>query len=73
MARIDICTILVNGSRTEHQTIYWDTEDKLLHSDIEPEGEGICPSETLEQAKEDAYALWAAGGVFWDFEWIEDE
>ncbi len=67
---INICTIGLNTG-TGRQTIFWDTEDHLLHTttplpeDETDEIEYRC--ETLEEAADTAYALWQNG---WEFEWV---
>jgi hypothetical protein len=71
--KIEICTINMNEVEGR-QTIYWDTEDKLLHSTADdPDNE--CPEyscESIEDAEDTAYQLW--GKVpGWDLEWIERE
>lgn len=68
--KISICTI--NMSEGEgRQTIYWDTDDKLLHSDAEPEAATDYSCDTIDEAQETAHALWGWGGG-WDLEWIEE-
>lgn len=71
--KIDICTINLNGDEGR-QTIYWDTEDKLLHSTADdPEQENPeYHCETIEEAQDTAHALWGWGGG-WDLEWIEHD
>lgn len=67
--KINICTIRMNEGEGR-QTIYWDTEDKLLHSDAEPEANTEYLCETKEEAQETANALWGWGGE-WGLEWAE--
>lgn len=62
-----ICTIDIN-CKEGRQVIYWDTEDKMLHSELEPEAVIGYPCETLAKAKEMAFILW---GNDWHFEWID--
>lgn len=69
--KINICTINMNEGEGR-QTIYWDTEDKLLHSDAEPEANTEYRCENIQEAQETAHALWGWGGG-WDLEWIEEE
>lgn len=64
--KINICTIDRNCEEGR-QLIYWDTEDKLLHTDLDPEAENGYPCETLEAAADMAWMLWENG---WDFEWV---
>jgi hypothetical protein len=64
--KINVCTIDRNCEEGR-QLIYWDTEDKLLHSELEPEDENGYPCETLEDAADMAWALWKNG---WGFEWV---
>lgn len=67
---INICTIDLNDE-TGRQTIFWDTEDHLLHTnnplpeDETDETEYRC--ETLEEAASTAWDLWKNG---WGFEWV---
>ena len=72
MARIDICTIDLNEG-DGRQTIYWDTDDKLLHSDAEPDAETEYHCESIDEAQETAQALWNYPGSPWFLEWIEHE
>lgn len=65
--KINICTIDRN-TEEGRQMIYWDTEDKRLHSELDPEDENGYPCETLEDAADMARELWPFG---WNFEWIE--
>ena len=65
--KINVCTIDRNYEEGR-QLIYWDTEDKLLHSELEPEDENGYPCETLEAAGDMAWTLWGNG---WDFAWVE--
>lgn len=65
--KINICTINRN-CEPGRQVIYWDTEDKLLHSDLDPEAENGYPCETLEAAADMARMLWEHD--CWGFEWI---
>ena len=69
--KIDICTINLNEEEGR-QTIYWDTEDGLLKSSVEPEANTEYHCSTIEEAQETAQALWGWGGG-WDLEWIEKE
>lgn len=64
--KINICTIDRN-TEEGRQMIYWDTEDKLLHSELEPEDENGYPCETLEAAADMAWSLWGNG---WGFAWV---
>ena len=65
--KINVCTIDRNCEEGR-QLIYWDTEDKRLHSELEPEDENGYPCETLENAADMAQMLWGNG---WGFEWVE--
>lgn len=67
--KINICTIDRN-CEDGRQTIYWDSEDKLLHSELEPEADTEYRCETLEDAADTAYALWGKTWG-WNFEWVE--
>ena len=69
--KINLCTINLN-EQEGRQTIYWDTEDKLLHSDADPDANTEYRCETIEEALETCQALWGWGGG-WDLEWIENE
>lgn len=69
--KINICTINLSAEEGR-QTIYWDTEDKLLHSSAEPEANTEYRCETIEEAQETANALWN-WGTGWDLEWVEQE
>lgn len=69
--KINICTINLN-EQEGRQTIYWDTDDKLLHSDADPDANTEYRCETIEAAQDTAHALWDWGGG-WDLEWIEQE
>lgn len=69
--KINICTINLN-EQEGRQTIYWDTEDKLLHSDAEPDANTEYHCETIEEAQDTAQALWGWGGG-WDLDWIEQD
>ena len=75
--KINICTINLNGEEGR-QTIYWDTEDKRLHSTAEdPDADSTeYRCETLREAWETTNDLWnwgSAKGNGWDLEWIEPE
>ena len=63
----DICTINLEGK--DRQTIYWDTEDKLLHTDFDDSECYGVECETYEDACSLAYDLW--GKTDWSFEWVE--
>lgn len=65
--KINVCTVDRNCEEGR-QLIYWDTEDKLLHTDLDPEAENGYPCYVLEDAAYTAYAIWNPG---WNFEWIE--
>lgn len=67
--KIDICTINLNEGEGR-QTIYWDTEDGLLHSSVEPDANTEYLCNTIEKAQETAHALWGCGSG-WGLEWIE--
>lgn len=69
--KISICTINLN-EQEGRQTIYWDTEDKRLHSDAEPDANTEYHCETIEEAQDTAQALWGWGGG-WDLDWIEQD
>lgn len=64
--KINVCTIDRNCEEGR-QLIYWDTEDKLLHSELNPEDENGYPCETLESAFDMAWSLWRNG---WGLEWV---
>lgn len=66
--KIPVCIINMNEG-DGRQMIYWDTEDKLLHSEVEPEADTEYRCETLEEANETAFALWGRDSL-WGFEWI---
>lgn len=71
--KINICTINLNDQEGR-QTIYWDTEDKFLHSTADdPDQENPeYRCETIEEAQDTAFALW--GNTWgWDLEWIEHD
>ena len=67
--KINICRIDLNTD-DGRQTIYWDTEDKMLHSDADPEAEIGYQCKTLEDAADTAYGLWLEDH-WWHFEWVE--
>lgn len=69
--KINICTIDMNEA-PGRQVIYWDTDDKLLHSSAEPEAETEYRAETLEEAQEIAHSLWNYPGSPWRLEWMEE-
>ena len=64
--KINVCTIDRN-CEPGRQIIYWDTEDLLLHSELEPEADTEYRCETLEDAANTAWDLWKNG---WGFEWV---
>ena len=69
--QMPICTINLNGV-PGRQLIYWDTTDKLLHSDHddpdEENPEYRC--NTLEDAIDTARDLYERSSG-WDLEWID--
>lgn len=66
--KINICSVNLNEG-DGRQTIYWDTEDKYLHSTVDDENyEYYC--ETFEDACDTAQMLWGQG-IGWDLEWIK--
>ena len=68
--KINICTINRNCEEGR-QLIYWDTEDKLLHTDLDPEAENGYPCETLESAADMAWMLWGNDPCgCWGFDWV---
>ena len=69
--KIELCTILINESETERQTISFDTEDGMLYTDADggmPVDETIY--ESVEQAQDACYIMWGTQ-YCWDLEWIE--
>ena len=68
----DICTILLNNSDTEHQTISYNAIDHKLYSSAFDEPIDTPPLNTLEEAEEFCRIKWGIdpSGV-WDFQWIE--
>jgi hypothetical protein len=70
--KINICTIDTNDA-PGRQVIYWDTDDKMLHSSADPDAETGYRAETLEEAQEIAHSLWNYPGSPWHLEWAEDE
>lgn len=71
--KINICTINLNDQEGR-QTIFWDTDDKLLHSTADdPDQENTeYRCETIEEAQDTANALWG-NSWGWDLEWIEHD
>ena len=71
----NICTILLNGSKTECQTIYWNTEDHKLYTTHTEEPVDDYEYDTLEEAVEAADAMWGRTDTTgaWELEWIESE
>lgn len=66
--RTDICTILLNGSNTDRQTLYY-AEGKLYSTAMEePIDTPILP--TIEAAEAYCYQAYGQGNV-WDLQWIE--
>lgn len=72
--KINLCTIDMNEGEGR-QTIYWDAEDKLLHSTAaDPDQSATdCRCETVEEAQETAWALWGRSGSTWSLEWCEED
>jgi hypothetical protein len=70
--KINICTIDMNDA-PGRQVIYWDTDDKMLHSSADPDAETGYRAETLEEAHEIAHSLWNYPGSPWRLEWAEEE
>jgi len=70
MKRIDICTILLNDSKTERQTISYDPNDKMLHTTAEEDVVDETEYETIEEAEEACYQMWGRSYA-WELEWIE--
>lgn len=71
---IDICTILLNGSETERQTISYSEVSKKLFSSVINAPLGTPPLNTVEDAEDYCHIMWGVdpSGV-WDLQWIERE
>ena len=69
--KIGICTINLNEEEGR-QTIYWNTEDKLLYTDYDDSEAYGVEQKTIEEAQETAHALWGTTPG-WDLEWIEND
>ena len=68
--KVDICTINMNEGEGR-QTIYWDTNDKLLHTSYDgSECYGI-KCNTVEEAWDLAYDLWFRTTIGWNPEWCD--
>ena len=66
--RIDICTILLNGSDVDRQTLYY-ADGKLYSTAMEePIDTPILP--TVEAAEDYCYNAYGQGDA-WDLQWIE--
>ena len=74
MERIDICTILLNESDTERQTISYDPDTRMLYTDA-PGYDGPVDEakyDTIQEAEDACNAMWGWGGcTVWDLQWIE--
>ena len=71
---IDICTILLNNSETERQTISYNTVSKKLFSSAIDTPLDTPPLNSIEDAEEYCHISWGIdpSGV-WDLQWIERE
>jgi hypothetical protein len=69
---IDICTILLNNSETERQTISYNTVSKKLFSSAIDIPLDTPPLNSIEDAEEYCHVSWNIdpSGV-WDLQWIE--
>lgn len=70
MERIDLCTILLNDSDTERQTISWDPGDHKLYSSVTEEPIDTPDLPTVEAAEDFCYYSWFKT-IGWDPQWIE--
>lgn len=70
---IDICSILLNDSKTEHQIISYNVADHKLYTDADCWAEPVDDTtySTIDEAEDACHAMWGYYG--WDFEWIERE
>lgn len=68
--KINICTINLNEG-AGRQTIYWDSEDKLLHTDYDDSEAYGAEFETLQRAEDAADYIWR--DPVWGMEWTEFE
>lgn len=68
----DICTILLNNSETERQTISYNGIDHKLYSSVIDQPIDTPSLNTIEDAEEFCHTTWGIdpSGV-WDLQWIE--
>lgn len=69
---IDICTILVSGSDTERQTIFYVPEENALYSTLDLDPIDTYLVHSVAEAVKMCDAMWGAG-PWWDLQWIIED
>lgn len=68
----DICTILVSGSDTERQTIFYVPDENALYSTLDLAPIDTYPIHSVAEAVKMCDAMWGAG-PWWDLQWIIED
>lgn len=71
MILVNICTILMNESDTDRQTIAWNPDDGMLYNSAAEEPCDGYKYESFEDAVKACEAMWGGSGIVdpWALEW----